>query len=180
MPKDINTEFIVLTGVLDENLSPYLRLNAQRYADDAFTIDYSDAEFQESNRMHNINGFMYCNGEGWMSTLFNTVRFYVLGTDSGIHSLNLHGQSIVDSATQRNGFGASVVAGGTTTGDSQLSSPGHWLLESSIATNTRLGAQELFTVHPQVTQFFKQTAKGFHQRDTRAPTNFANSVRGTS
>ena len=179
MPRGINTEFIILTGTFDENLSPYLRLNTQRYADDAFSINYADSEFQESNRMRSLNGHMYCNGEGWVATLFQDARFYILGTDTGIHSLNLHAHSIVNRATNHNSFGASVFAGSSATGDVRLSSPGDWLLESSIATDTALGAQEMFTVHPLVVQFFKQTAGGFQQRDSHAKTNGVNSVRGS-
>ena len=129
--------------------------------------------------MRSINGHMFCNGEGWVATLFTPVRFYLLGTDTGIHSVNLHAHSIVDRSTNRNSFGGSVFAGGSMTGDTQLSSPGDWLLESSIATETQLGAQEMFTVHPLVVQFFKQTAGGFQQRDSHAKTNGVNSVRGS-
>ncbi len=59
MPRGVDVEFVVLTGLVDENLSPYLRLNAQRYAGDAFALDYSDPEFAESNHMRSINGLMY-------------------------------------------------------------------------------------------------------------------------
>ncbi len=113
-----------------------------------------------------------------MANLFSTVRFYVLSADGrGVHALHLHGQSVVNAATQRNTFGASVAPGGAAAADSLLTSPGDWLLESSVLTDTKLGAQELFTVHPLVTQFFKQNAPGFVQRDSRAPTNNPNSVR---
>ena len=180
MPKDVEVEFIVLTGTFDENLSPYLRLNAQKYADEAYSINYEDPEFQESNRMRSINGLMYCNGQGWLANMYQKVRFYILGTGSGIHSLNLHSHSLVDRSTNRNGFGASVFAAGAVTADTVVSSPGDWLLESSIASDTLYGAQELFTVHPLVTQFFKQVGADFQQRDSEAPTNHANSVLGES
>lgn len=180
MPKDVDVEFIVLTGTFDENLSPYLHLNTQRYAADAYSVNFDDPEFQESNRMRSINGLMFCNGMGWLANMYQRVRFYILGNGDGIHSLNLHAHSIVDRTTNRNGFGASVFAGGAATGDTYLASPGDWLLESSFAEDARYGAQELFTVHPLVTQFFKQTAAGFSQRDSHERTNFGNSVRGES
>merc|ERR1712224_318773 len=172
MPTGVDREFIVATGTFDENLSPYIELNTKKYADDAESVNYADTEFMESNRMHHLNGLMYCNGEGWLATLYQQARFHILATDSGIHSLNLHGHSLVDQSNQRNSFSATTFAGGATTADVLLSSPGTWLLESSIGSDTKLGAQELFTVHALVTQFFKQVAPDFAQRDSSERTNY--------
>jgi hephaestin len=180
MPQGVDSEFVVLTGTIDENLSPYLGLNVQRYAGEAYSLDTADAEFQESNRMRAINGLMYCNGEGWVGIAYKHARFYVLGMDSGLESVNLHSHSLVDQRTSHNAFSVNVAASGTTTADVIMSSAGDWLLQTAQAADQPLGAQVLFTVHPLVTQFFRRNGRGFQQRDTYEAANAPNSVLGNA
>lgn len=87
-PTDVNREFVLFMGVLDQNKSPYLRMNIQQFAAapectpthcqqvDTMSfscvmhfavgtdVDTSHPDFKESNRMHAINGRVYCNLEG--------------------------------------------------------------------------------------------------------------------
>jgi hypothetical protein len=65
-PDDVDREVFVLYAVMNENLSPYLRANVQRYARRPYA-EPDDEDFTESNLMHAINGYVY--GDGPMVTV---------------------------------------------------------------------------------------------------------------
>lgn len=49
---DAEQEFVVLYTILDENESWYIQENVMRYTWQPYTVDYKDADFRTSNRMH--------------------------------------------------------------------------------------------------------------------------------
>jgi hypothetical protein len=59
-PKDVNREVFALFSVMNENESPYLQTNLHRFAKPPFP-DPGDEDFQESNLMHSINGYVFGN-----------------------------------------------------------------------------------------------------------------------
>jgi hypothetical protein len=61
-----------LWQVTDENQSHYLADNCKAYG-----CDEEDADFEESNLMHSMNGRMYANLEGLEMTVGDKVRWYV-------------------------------------------------------------------------------------------------------
>ncbi len=71
----MNHEFILFMGVLDQNLSPYIDLNIAQFAAAPETVDKAHPDFKESNRMHAINGRMYCNLEGLDVKIGRTARW---------------------------------------------------------------------------------------------------------
>ena len=58
---DADKEFYLLLLVFNENKSWYLDDNLQRNGIDPKIINKEDADFQESNLMHSINGRIYGN-----------------------------------------------------------------------------------------------------------------------
>lgn len=91
--KKIQHEFFLLFSVMDENESWYLEENMKKFGSDA--SDPANEEFQESNKMHAVNGFMYgnlpgldlCNGEHVMWHILG------LGTEVDIHGVYFEGNT---------------------------------------------------------------------------------------
>lgn len=59
-------------------------------------MDVEDGDFQESNKMHGINGLMYGNLRGIDMCTGEKVAIYALGlgTEVDLHSLHFHGQTV--------------------------------------------------------------------------------------
>uniref|UniRef100_H3BA63 Hephaestin n=1 Tax=Latimeria chalumnae TaxID=7897 RepID=H3BA63_LATCH len=93
--KGIGKEFYLLYTVFDENLSWYLR-DSMQYASVDTKVDKEDEEFQESNKMHSINGFMFSNLPGLDLCLGENVSWHLmgLGTEVDVHSAMFHGNTI--------------------------------------------------------------------------------------
>ncbi|XP_056329240.1 hephaestin-like protein 1a [Danio aesculapii] len=95
----IQHEFFLLFSVMDENESWYLEDNIKTFGSQ--DVDPNNDEFQESNKMHAVNGYMYgnlpgldlCNGE---HVVWHTLG---LGTELDIHGIYFQGNMF-----QRNGM----------------------------------------------------------------------------
>ncbi|XP_051718059.1 ferroxidase HEPHL1-like isoform X3 [Ctenopharyngodon idella] len=89
----IQHEFFLLFSVMDENESWYLEQNIKKFGSD--DSDRDNEEFQESNKMHAVNGYMYgnlpgldlCNGE---HAVWHTLG---LGTEVDIHGIYFQGNT---------------------------------------------------------------------------------------
>jgi hephaestin len=93
-PKDVDREVFALFSVLDENASPYLEANIQRYAGKQ-PPDPDDEDFGESNLMHSINGYVYGNQPMITMRRGERVRWYVMsmGTEVDLHTPHWHGNT---------------------------------------------------------------------------------------
>ena len=94
-PKDVDREFVTMFTVFDENASLYLDANIQRFAGVPQSVKRDDEEFQESNLMHSINGFVFGNLPGLEMKEGNRVRWYELGmgTEVDLHTPHWHGNT---------------------------------------------------------------------------------------
>lgn len=89
----IQHEFFLLFSVMDENESWYLEENIKKFGSD--DSNPNNEEFQESNKMHAVNGYMYgnmpgldlCNGEHVMWHILG------LGTEVDIHGVYFEGNT---------------------------------------------------------------------------------------
>ncbi|RXN15616.1 hephaestin 1 [Labeo rohita] len=89
----IQHEFFLLFSVMDENESWYLEKNIEEFG--SSDSDPANEEFQESNKMHAVNGYMYgnlpgldlCNGEHTMWHILG------LGTEVDIHGVYFEGNT---------------------------------------------------------------------------------------
>uniref|UniRef100_A0A672MA75 ferroxidase n=1 Tax=Sinocyclocheilus grahami TaxID=75366 RepID=A0A672MA75_SINGR len=89
----IQHEFFLLFSVMDENKSWYLQKNLNKFG--SHDSDPANEEFQESNKMHAVNGYMYgnlpgldlCNGEHVMWHILG------LGTEVDIHGVYFEGNT---------------------------------------------------------------------------------------
>jgi hephaestin len=94
-PVDVDREFVTMFSVMDENQSPYLQANIDQFAGDPGSVDPEDEDFEESNLMHAINGYVYGNLPGLTMSRGERVRWYLmdLGTEVDLHTPHWHGNT---------------------------------------------------------------------------------------
>uniref|UniRef100_A0AAY4ACI6 ferroxidase n=1 Tax=Denticeps clupeoides TaxID=299321 RepID=A0AAY4ACI6_9TELE len=85
--------FFLLFSVLDENLSWYLNDNIKTYGNKE--SDVNNEDFQMSNKMHAVNGFMYGNLPGLDMCKGDRVVWHLLGlgTEVDIHGIYFEGNT---------------------------------------------------------------------------------------
>jgi manganese oxidase len=96
-PKDADREFVTLFMIIDENLSPYLDANIQRFAGAPRAVNKKDGEFKEANKKHTINGLLYGNLDGLTMRRGEHVRWYLIGrgNENDIHTAHWHGNTVL-------------------------------------------------------------------------------------
>ena len=74
---------------------PYLGANIEAYAGVPSSVKPEDEDFEESNLMHSINGFVYGNLPGLEMRREDRVRWYLLGmgTEVDLHTPHWHGNT---------------------------------------------------------------------------------------
>ena len=84
---DVDKDFTVLFTVLDENESWLLNENIEKFAPDA-AKKTDDEDFQESNKMHVINGYFYGNLPDMKLCLGDQVSWHLfgIGNEVDIHT----------------------------------------------------------------------------------------------
>uniref|UniRef100_A0A3Q2PTM2 ferroxidase n=1 Tax=Fundulus heteroclitus TaxID=8078 RepID=A0A3Q2PTM2_FUNHE len=97
----VDKEFFLLFSVMDENLSWYLNENIERFGN--AETDVEDETFQESNKMHAVNGRMYGNLAGLEMCAGDNVMWYTLGlgTEADIHGVYFEGNTFKKQSTTR-------------------------------------------------------------------------------
>lgn len=96
-PKGVDREFVTMFSIFNENKSPYLDYNIKTFTQNSSSVNVDDADFQESNMRHAINGYMYGNLPGLTMKANTHVRWYVvgLGTETDLHTPHWHGQTLL-------------------------------------------------------------------------------------
>jgi hephaestin len=96
-PDDVDREFVTMFKVFNENVSPYLDYNIQTFSGNPSSVNVDDGDFQESNLMHSINGYVYGNLDVNDLTMKKgeRVRWYMLsvGTEVDLHTPHWHGNT---------------------------------------------------------------------------------------
>jgi hephaestin len=97
-PNDVDREFFVQYKVSNENASPYLQRNIDRFAGDPASVDTASDGFGESNLMHSINGYVFGNLPLDSMTMKKgeRVRWYLMGmgTEVDLHTPHWHGNTV--------------------------------------------------------------------------------------
>jgi hephaestin len=96
-PKGVDKEFVTMFAIMNENKSPYLDYNINTFAQNPSSVNTEDDNFQESNLMHSINGYVYGNLPGLKMKAFSHVRWYVvgMGTEADLHTPHWHGETLL-------------------------------------------------------------------------------------
>ncbi|XP_041120350.1 ceruloplasmin-like [Polyodon spathula] len=101
--KNVNKEFHLLATVFDENLSWYLEDNIKMFAGKPNEVNVDDEDFQESNKMHSINGYMYGSLPGLNMCLRDKVSWHLngIGSEVDIHGIFFSGNTFITKGTRR-------------------------------------------------------------------------------
>jgi hephaestin len=97
-PQDVDRQVFMLFSVMNENLSPYLDLNVRRFAAEPAPGKEDDPdEFEESNLMHSIDGYVFGNEPMITLKKGERVRWYVMsmGTEVDLHTPHWHGNDVL-------------------------------------------------------------------------------------
>ncbi len=154
-PKDIDREFVNLFTIFDENRSPYIDYNIQYFLGinniNMRETLKADEEFEESNLMHSVNGFVYGNGlvNGQLGLIMNLgqhVRWYIigLGTEVDLHTPHWHGNTLLF-GTMRTDL-IEILPGSMKTLDMVPDNPGTWLYHCHVNDHIDAGMITLYTV----------------------------------
>lgn len=151
-PNNIDREFVTLFTIFNEGSSPYLDQNIDTFVG-ALTPDQkqnliNDPDFQESNLMHNINGYVF--GNLPLETLTmktdEKVRWYVIGmgTEVDLHTPHWHANTLV-----WNGMRTDMVEllpMSMKTLDMTTDNPGIWLFHCHVNDHLDAGMIARFNV----------------------------------
>ena len=150
-PTDVDREFALQFEVSDENASPYLERNIKAFAGIPAAVDPDDGDFQESNLMHSINGYVY--GNQPLSSMTMTegerVRVYMMGmgTEVDLHTPHFHGGTVVAMGMRTdvvNLLPASMVVA-----DMIPDNPGTWLFHCHVNDHITAGMATRYQVLPR-------------------------------
>ncbi|KAG9263574.1 hephaestin-like protein 1 isoform X1 [Astyanax mexicanus] len=148
---DVDREFALLFFIFDENKSWYLEENIKTYYTGAKPL-IRDGDFQESNKMHAINGKLYGNLNGLEMQKGERVNWYLLGMGSEVdmHTVHLHGQTFIyktDLSHRADVF--DLFPSSFQTVEMLADSEGTWLLHCHVADHIEAGMETTYTIQPR-------------------------------
>jgi FtsP/CotA-like multicopper oxidase with cupredoxin domain len=145
-PIDVDREFVTMFMVSDENQSPYLAQNIAKYPTDPASVDPEDEDFQESNHMHTINGYVYGNLPGLEMKKGEMVRWYLMGmgNEVDLHTPHWHGNTVLINGMRTDV--AELLPATMMMGDMQPDDPGTWLYHCHVSDHILAGMMALYKV----------------------------------
>uniref|UniRef100_A0A672QUV2 ferroxidase n=1 Tax=Sinocyclocheilus grahami TaxID=75366 RepID=A0A672QUV2_SINGR len=143
---DVDQELVLMFSVVDENSSWYLKENIQAFCSDPYGVDPAREDFQESNMMHAINGYMYGNLPGTEFCQNHTVALHLfgMGNEIDIHSVYFHGHTLLDRGHRVDVL--SLFSATFATAEMVPATIGTWLLNCQVNDHLKAGMQALFKV----------------------------------
>jgi FtsP/CotA-like multicopper oxidase with cupredoxin domain len=147
-PKDVDREFVVLFGEMDENESHYFEDNIRRYAGKPESVPrrlpFSDPGYL-INLKETLNGYSYGHLEGLRMNQGERVRWYVFSSSNfEIHAPHWHGQTVVAHHMRTdvlNIFSMEMVMA-----DMVPDNPGRWMFHCHVGPHNTAGMQAVFEV----------------------------------
>ncbi len=147
-PKDVDREFVVLFGEMDENESWYYEDNIRRYAGKPESVrrnlTFADPGYL-INLKETMNGLTFGHLAGLRMNQGERVRWYVFtSTNFEIHAPHWHGQTVVSRHMRTdvlNIFTMEMV-----TADMVPDNPGRWLFHCHVGPHNVAGMQAMFEV----------------------------------
>jgi manganese oxidase len=137
-PKDVDREVFALFSVMNENESPFLGENVDRLASPP-APDPDDEDFQESNLMHSINGYVFGNEPMITTRRGQRVRWYVMsmGTEVDLHTPHWHGNDVLVGGMRMDTI--SLLPATMVVADMVPDNPGIWLFHCHVNDHIRAG-----------------------------------------
>ncbi|NXI22866.1 HEPH protein, partial [Sterrhoptilus dennistouni] len=129
---DVDVDFFLMFSVVDENLSWYLDENIASFCAEPGSVDKEDEEFQESNKMHAINGYVFGNLPELKMCAGDSVSWYLfgMGNEIDVHTAYFHGETLKIRGHRINV--ASLFPATFVTADTIPRNPGRWLLHCQV------------------------------------------------
>ncbi|XP_064318834.1 hephaestin isoform X3 [Phalacrocorax carbo] len=158
--QDVDIDFFLMFSVVDENLSWYLDENIVLFCTDPGSVDKEEEEFQESNKMHAINGYVFGNLPDVIMCAGDYISWHLfgMGNEIDIHTAYFHGQ-VLNIRGHRTDV-ASLFPATFVTADMIPSNPGRWLLSCQINDHIQAGMGALYEVRPCSRQAPAPTLEG--------------------
>uniref|UniRef100_A0A8C5UX23 Ceruloplasmin n=1 Tax=Microcebus murinus TaxID=30608 RepID=A0A8C5UX23_MICMU len=144
--QDVDHDFFLLFSVVDENLSWHLDENIATYCSDPALVDKEDEAFQESNRMHAINGFVFGNLPELNMCAQKRVAWHLfgMGNEVDVHTAFFHGQ-ILTTRGHRTDV-AHIFPATFVTAEMVPQELGTWLISCQVNSHFQDGMQALYKV----------------------------------
>ncbi|XP_072029142.1 hephaestin-like protein [Amphiura filiformis] len=146
---DVDREFVLLFSVTDENQSWYLDENIEKFSPDPSLVDKEDPDFEESNLMHGMNGYVFDNLKHLEMYLGETVEWYLMGIgeEVDIHTVHFHGQPVVyQQWTQHRIDVVELFPGVFSTVQMNIKETGTWLLHCHVNDHMTAGMESTYKV----------------------------------
>lgn len=145
-PKDVDREFINLYMIMDENMSTYLDDNIQMYTGLPAQVKKDDPDFEEGNKKHSINGYIFGNMPMMKMKEGEKVRWYLLGlgNEGDIHTIHWHGNTVLHQGSRTDVV--SVTPAVMTVADMVADAPGVWLYHCHVADHMMAGMMTRYKV----------------------------------
>uniref|UniRef100_A0A674HV32 Ceruloplasmin n=1 Tax=Terrapene triunguis TaxID=2587831 RepID=A0A674HV32_9SAUR len=143
---DVDLDFFLMFSVIDENLSWHLDENIALFCTDPESVDKEDEEFQVSNRMHAINGYVYGNLPEMTMCAGDHVAWHLfgMGSETDVHTAFFHGQTLTIRGHRSDV--ASLFPATFVTADMIPSSTGRWLLSCQVNNHLQAGMEAIYEV----------------------------------
>ncbi|NXF44692.1 HEPH protein, partial [Oceanites oceanicus] len=158
--QDVDVDFFLMFSVVDENLSWYLDENIASFCTDPGSVDKEEEEFQESNKMHAINGYVFGNLPEVTMCAGDYVSWHLfgMGNEIDVHTAYFHGE-MLNIRGHRTDV-ASLFPATFVTADMIPRNPGRWLLSCQINDHIQAGMGALYEVRPCSRQALASTLEG--------------------
>jgi len=136
-PIDVDREFFVLFSVMNENNTHYIDKEIKALPQPP--ADPGSDEFQESNLMHSINGYVFGNGPMMTMQKGQRVRWYVMsmGTEVDLHTPHWHGNTVTVMGQRMDTV--QLLPAGMVVADMQPDDPGIWLFHCHVNDHITAG-----------------------------------------
>jgi FtsP/CotA-like multicopper oxidase with cupredoxin domain len=146
-PVDVDRELFSMFLVSNENGSPFLDENVHTFAQPPFP-DPEDEDFQESNLMHSVNGYVYGNQPLPTIQVGQKVRWYTMsmGTEVDLHTPHWHGNTVTVGGMRSDVI--QLLPAGMVTADMTVDNPGTWLFHCHVGDHITAGMQTRYRVIP--------------------------------
>jgi manganese oxidase len=146
-PKDVDQEVFALFSVMNENASPFLRENIDKFASPP-APDPDDEEFQESNLMHSIDGYVFGNQPMITLKRGEHVRWYVMsmGTEVDLHTPHWHGNDVTVNGMRMDVV--SLLPASMVVADMVPDNVGTWLFHCHVNDHIRAGMLTRYRLVP--------------------------------
>ena len=145
-PTDVDTELVTLFHVYNENESHYIDENIQTYATDPGSV-IQDDDFEESNLMHAINGYVFGDLKGLDTNMGDRVRWYVvgMGTEIDVHTPHWHGNTGLHLGSRTDIL--EIFPASMEVFDMVAENPGTWLYHCHVNDHIHAGMTAVYHVH---------------------------------